>query len=104
LCIDTEREVCYITELGPSYSDSRGNPNLGPRITILNLNGERVARFGDIRRGEEPHQFIAPHGIAVDSRGDLYIGEVSWTYVGCHLDPPREMHTLRKLVKTRAGS
>jgi hypothetical protein len=22
---------------------------------------------------------LAPHGLAVDSRGDIYVGEVSWT-------------------------
>jgi hypothetical protein len=30
--------------------------------------------------GEAPGQFIAPHGIAVDSRGDIYVAEVSNTY------------------------
>jgi hypothetical protein len=26
--------------------------------------------------GSEPGQFISPHAIALDSRGDLYVGEV----------------------------
>jgi len=26
-----------------------------------------------------PTAFLVPHGLAVDSRGDLYVGEVSWT-------------------------
>jgi len=26
-----------------------------------------------------PTEFLAPHGLTVDSRGDLYVGEVSWT-------------------------
>jgi hypothetical protein len=26
-----------------------------------------------------PDQFLAPHGLCVDSRGDLYVGEVAWT-------------------------
>ena len=44
-------------------------------------------------------QFVAPHGIAVDSRGDLYVGEVIWTAYGSKLSPPRELRSVRKLVK-----
>jgi len=91
--------MCYIGELGPHRAVGTGFPNRGPRISILNLRGERLARLGDIRGGERPDQFLAPHGIAMDSRGDLYIAEVSWAEVGRVLDPPRELRSFRKLVK-----
>ena len=29
--------------------------------------------------GLEPGKFIAPHGLALDSKGDIYVGEVSYT-------------------------
>ena len=29
--------------------------------------------------GIGPGEFMAPHGLAVDSHGDIYVGEVSWT-------------------------
>ena len=74
-------------------------PGLGHRVSILSPEGELLARFGDPEEGEEPGQFIAPHGIAVDSRGDIYVGEVSYTIRGSHLDPPRELKSLRKLRK-----
>lgn len=51
--------------------------------------------------GEEPGLFTTPHGLAVDSRGDLYVAEVSWSAYGRLLDPPREARCFRKLV--RAG-
>jgi hypothetical protein len=92
-------QVCYVGELGPSLPINKDYPNLGPRISIYNLEGKRLARVGDIRGGERPNQFWAPHGIAMDSRGDLYIGEVSWTFAGRHMDPPREVRSFRKLVK-----
>jgi hypothetical protein len=57
-------------------------PNLGARVTIYNTKGERLARLGDILPGDAPNQFVAPHGVAVDSRGDIYVGEVSWTVRG----------------------
>lgn len=92
-------QVCYIGQLGPQLAVNKSYPNLGARISIHNLEGQCLTWLGDVRPGEGPGQFLAPHGIAVDSRGDIYIGEVSWSAVGCHLDPPREMRCFRKLVK-----
>jgi hypothetical protein len=44
---------------------------------------------------------LAPHGLAVDSRGDLYIGEVSWTnWPQTFKDKPRP-DNLRSLHKFR---
>ena len=53
--------------------------NLGPRVTVMTNQGDVLARVGDIRAGRGPHQFLSPHGLAVDSHGDLYVGEVSYT-------------------------
>ncbi|MGE5201745.1 MAG: hypothetical protein ACM3O6_06735, partial [Acidobacteriota bacterium] len=77
-------------------------PNLGPRISIVTTEGKPLARLGHMNVGEAVGQFIAPHGIAVDSRGDLYVGEVSntaWPQLYPPLDPPRELRCLQKLVK-----
>ena len=71
-------------------------PGLGHRVGIYNLKGEMVCRFGSPEEGEGPGQFTAPHGIAVDSRGDLYVSEVSYTIRGSHMDPPRELRSLSK--------
>ena len=91
--------LCYLGELGPGMPVNKDIPNLGPRLSILDHKGKLLARLGDIRAGEAPGQFIAPHGLALDSRGDIYVGEVSWTIAGQHLKPPREMRSLQKLVK-----
>ncbi len=74
-------------------------PGLGHRVTIYDLNGNRVGIFGAPEEGEGPGQFIAPHGIAVDSKGDIYVAEVSYTIRGRHLDPPREMRSLSKYAR-----
>lgn len=92
-------ELVYVGELAPPFPFSQNYPNVGGRISIYDLKGNRLARLGDIRAGEEPHQFLAPHGLAVDSRGDIYVGEVSWTFRGKTLSPPRELPSFRKLVK-----
>ena len=42
------------------------------RVSILNLNGEILSQWG--QRGEAPGLFVdAPHGIWVDSHGDVYV-------------------------------
>lgn len=71
-------------------------PGLGHRIGIYNLDGKLVCRFGSPEEGEGAGQFIAPHGIAVDSQGSIYVSEVSYTIRGSRMDPPRELRSLSK--------
>jgi DNA-binding beta-propeller fold protein YncE len=72
--------ICYVGEIGPYYEFNRGAPNLGPRLSILSNQGKLLARIStEPAGGTGPGQFISPHGIAVDSRGDIYVGEVSYT-------------------------
>lgn len=93
-------QLVYVGELAPSYSFNQKYPNLGGAVSIYDLEGIRLVRLGDQRAGEEPHQFLAPHGLTVDSRGDIYVAEVSWSFKGKTLTPPRELPSFRKLVKT----
>ena len=90
---------CYVGELGPVMQVNRNIPNLGPRISILDRDGRRIGRIGGQHAGLGLNEFIAPHGIAVDSHGDMYVGEVAWTMFPL-LFPDREMpsqlRTLRK--------
>jgi sugar lactone lactonase YvrE len=45
------------------------------RISVYSLDGELLSRWGD--KGSAPGQFSdSPHGLCVDSRGDLYVCEV----------------------------
>jgi len=101
LYMDTTRNdpICYVGELGPGLGVNKDAPNLGNRVDIYDKTGKRLARLGDIWPGEKPGQFIAPHGLAIDSQGDIYVGEVSWTIMGQHLQPPRELRSLQKLKK-----
>jgi len=100
LFIDNGAEqLCYVGELGVAIASNKDAPGLGPRVTIMNLKGEVLARLGDVGSGEAPGQFIAPHGLMIDSHGDLYVGEVSWTNTGRFLDPPRELRSLQKFIR-----
>jgi len=88
-----------VGELGPGYTFRQNYPNTGGRVSIYDLQGRLQARLGGPQAGEGPHQVLSPHGIAVDSRGDLYVGEVNWSSRGKTLSPPRELPSFRKLVK-----
>jgi DNA-binding beta-propeller fold protein YncE len=100
--------ICYVGEAGPIFEFSRGAPNLGPRVSILSHTGELLARLCvEPSNGTAAGQFISPHGIAVDSRGDIYVGEVAWTGWGNlfgNPDRPSPLRALQKLVKLPEGS
>lgn len=72
-------------------------PGYGHRVSIYSPAGVLLGRFGDAEEGETPGKFIAPHGIAVDSKGDMYVGEVSYTIRGAAMTPPRELRSLCKV-------
>ena len=92
-----------IGELGPAMAVNRNHPNLGPRLSIVDGAGKTVARLGGAAGpGLETGKFVAPHGLAVDSRGDIYVGEVSYTeYPRLCPDQavPWRMRSLQKLQK-----
>jgi DNA-binding beta-propeller fold protein YncE len=96
LFMDTHRGAFYVGELPTHLAVNKDVPNLGARVSIFSTKGDLIGRVGGRFAGEKPGEFIAPHGCAVDSRGDLYVAEVSWTAVGQTLDPPREMRSLQK--------
>ena len=74
-------------------------PGLGHRVTVYDLQGNRVCIFGSEEEGEGPGQFIAPHGIAVDSKGDVYVAEVSFTIRGSKMDPPKVLRSFSKYAR-----
>ena len=73
---------CYVGECGPVMSINRTAVNMGPRLSIVTKDGKLVARLGDRTKENFPGPFTSPHGIAVDSKGDIYVGEVSKTAWG----------------------
>ena len=109
-CIDIERTGDEIVYVGEFFAGIRENPagmgnwtgkRLGPRVTIMDKGGNILTRVGDTPIGEAAGQFIAPHGIAVDSHGDVYVAEVSYSVLGGTLEPTREVKTIQKLVRRR---
>ena len=95
----SEEQHVYIGELGWGVKTSQFVPNIGPRISVFDTSGERLARIGHLGLGPGVGQFIAPHGICMDSRGDLYVGEVSWTNLRNMGEERDQVRSLQKLVR-----
>jgi NHL repeat len=92
----------YVGEIGGALAVNYDVPNIGPRISIYSHRGELLARLGQRTAGLDLGQFVSPHGLAVDSRGDIYVGEVSFTNWGNRYKGqphPPGLRSLQKLVK-----
>ena len=74
---------------------------VGHRLSIFTPHGRLVARLGSEVEGDGPGEFIAPHGVAADSQGNLYVAEVSFTEKGRRADPQTVYKSLRRLKKVR---
>jgi DNA-binding beta-propeller fold protein YncE len=101
ICMDanTDDPNIYLGEYFCGIGSNKMGTNLGPRVSVMNRNGDVLARVGTESYGDEPGRFYSPHGIAVDSKGDIYVAEVSWSDYGSQMDPPRELRSMQKLVK-----
>lgn len=89
----------YVGELASALPVNRDAPGIGPRISILDGEGRHRARLGGPHPGIGPGEFLSPHGLAVDSRGDIYVGELAnavWQR-RMRVPPPRPLRTLTKL-------
>jgi hypothetical protein len=94
--------ICYVGELGPATRTNRNYPNLGPRLSIIDHKGNLLARIGGLLPGIAPDEYMGPHGLTVDSHGDIYIAEVSHTQWKQYFpdDPmPPDLRVIRKLRK-----
>ena len=103
LCCAGKSPTFFVGELGPYMPLNRHHPNIGPRLSIVDAKGGLIARLGgEAGPGLETGKFVAPHGLARDSRGDLYVGEVSYTEYPRLFDGqkvPWRMRSLQKLEK-----
>jgi DNA-binding beta-propeller fold protein YncE len=93
-----------VGEIGPVYNFNRAAPNLGPRVSIFDLNGELITRIGSGKPESGPLQFSTPHGIAMDSGGAIYVGEpmmTTWRISGEEGPAPETAVAVRKIVPAK---
>lgn len=106
--VDAQDRV-YVAELGFVFGndpvphlDLMRTPPPGhspiARVSIATPDGEIVARIG----GEDPilpGNFLAPHGLWADSRGDLYVGEVVVAVGATRRLAPLTPHAFQKFTR-----
>jgi len=105
LDIDTsgERDIVYIGEYFSGIASNDVGTGLGPRVTVMSTDGKVLSRVGTEPYGSQAGRFFSPHGIAVDSKGDLYVAEVSASDYGRGWNAAPELRSLQKLVRVRAS-
>lgn len=101
--IDKEGDI-YVAELGFRAGMWPGTTAPSPeapggRVSIFDRFGELLARWGGGLNPCAPGDFFAPHGIWCDSRGDIYVAEVTMSAGGNRGLVPATCHTLQKFVQ-----
>jgi DNA-binding beta-propeller fold protein YncE len=79
---------------GETTSDRPG------RVSVYDPAGKLLARFGaSSDRRADPGFFVAPHDVAVDSRGDVYVAEVTQTFGVRPGEVPAGTHSFQKFAR-----
>ena len=79
---------------GRPYTEARS-----AQMSVRNLSGELLGRWG----GDDPcapGSFASPHGICLDSGGNLYVGEVTHTALSRHNQWTPACHSIQKFRRS----
>jgi DNA-binding beta-propeller fold protein YncE len=72
-----------------------------PRVSIFNIEGKLLARWGNEGRTKEDPLFVNLHAISVDSRGDLYVADVMGIYKDSPFLATRKTRMIQKFLRKR---
>ena len=102
VAFDKEGRV-YVSELWwrvdqTSFTHGKIRHDLPGGVRVLDLQGNLLLHWCSADR-EAPGNFVAPHTLCVDSRGDLYVGEVTWTYAVSRGVAREGAHTFQKFTR-----
>ena len=92
----------YVTELAwhvgdKSYSFGAVTEMRHARFSIFDPKGKLLARWGT-PDCTAPGSFAAPHGLALDTKNDLYVSEVTWRFAVSRFALPRTATHSRSLL------
>jgi hypothetical protein len=93
---------CLVGELMSYLNVNRLTPNLGPRLSVFSQRGDLLGRISQ-GAGLGHGQFVSPHSIALDSAGDMYVGEVAltdWLAVFPDAPKPAKLGRFQKFSRT----
>jgi DNA-binding beta-propeller fold protein YncE len=92
----------YVSELWwrvgmHSYTHGDITQDMPARVSVFDPTGHLLARWGGPDR-TAAGKFIAPHDLCVDSHGDVYVTEVTYTFAGKLGLVPEDAHTFQKFA------
>jgi sugar lactone lactonase YvrE len=70
------------------------------RMSVYDKDGKVLCRWGT-PQVESAGNFAAPHGLALDSKNDLYVSEVTWTFAVSRGRAAEDCHTFQKFSLRR---
>jgi sugar lactone lactonase YvrE len=92
--------LVYVAEMPPPVYILDA-PGLGHAVSVFTKDGRLVARLGEDTIGEKSGEFSAPHGIAVDDEGTLYVCEMPNFNMGdAWLRQAGQLHTDGSSIRT----
>jgi DNA-binding beta-propeller fold protein YncE len=99
-----ENGIVYVAELGYKAGMWPGTTapspdSTGGRVSVFDWDGRMLARWGGGVHPCTPGDFFAPHDLCRDSRGDLYVAEVTWSAGGNRGVVPADCHSLQKFLR-----
>ncbi len=102
ISFDKEGRV-YVSELWwrpgqKSFTNGEIKYDLPGGVRVFDLAGNVLLHWCSADR-EAPGNFVSPHTICVDSRGDLYVGEVTWTFGISKFGVREGTHTFQKFAR-----
>jgi DNA-binding beta-propeller fold protein YncE len=102
LGIDTsgERDIVYVGEYFSGIASNDIATNIGPRVSVMTADGTVLSRVGTEPYGSQAGRFFSPHGIGIDSKGDVYVAEVAHSDYGLVWRVKDELRSLQKLVRS----
>jgi DNA-binding beta-propeller fold protein YncE len=101
--VSKDRRFVFVGAIGPApaYSDL---PHLGRTVSVFTPDGQLIQTIGSPLSGFGADQFTAPHGMAFDSEGSLYVAEVSRTWLVNLMGEPPPLGEILSLRKWRCES
>ena len=103
ISFDKEGRI-YVSELWwrvgqESFTNGKIKYDLPGGVRVLDLAGNVLLHWCRADR-EAPGSFVAPHTLCVDSHGDLYVGEVTWTFGISRGGVREDAHTFQKFARS----
>ncbi|MGE3908620.1 MAG: peptidyl-alpha-hydroxyglycine alpha-amidating lyase family protein [Chloroflexota bacterium] len=97
--------LVYVSELQwmpgqSSFRNGKAEQRKPARISVFDEGGKVVSRLEELEAGMCASGSVgAPHSLAVDSEGSIYVGEVTYTFLVSRGHAPADCHMFQKFAR-----